>query len=460
VNFRRAQPDLVSKDVTVSRVMDTRDVGEDSQPALLDGESILPAELLISVWRRRRFVAKAFAVGLLASAIVSLLIPPKYEATTRIMPPEKQGIAGLAAMLAAAGTDKAGSLVGGMLSDAVGLKSTGALYVGVLKSSSVQDALIDRFGLRDVYNVRYNKDARERLSDNTEINEERKSGIISVTVTDRSRQRAMEMARAYIDSLNELTSQLNTSAAHRERLFVEDRLKTVKADLDLAAKDFSEFSSKNLTLDVREQGKAMMAGAAELTGELIAAESQLRGLGEIYSPNNVRVRTLQARITELRRKLSELRGLNSNPDDPSAGAGDFGVSIATLPALSVRYYDLYRRVKIQETVFEILTKEYELAKIEEAKELPTIKVLDQAKLPETKASPKRLIITLLGAIVAAILASAYIMFSIRLRSLGLSHPLNRFGLEVQEGLTDDWIDLRKHAARISHAASHLRLRKR
>lgn len=420
-------------------------LGETPQTVLVEGEPSVMAELLMGAWRERRFIAKAFAIGLLASAILSLLIPAKYESTTRIMPPEKQGLAGLAAMLAAAGTDKAGSLVGNMVSDAVGIKSSGALYIGVLKSTTVQNTLIDRFDLRKVYHVRYQKDAREELSDNTDISEDRKSGIISVTVTDRSRERAMQMARAYLDILNELTSQLNTSAAHRERLFIEDRLRAVKQDLDGASKDLSDFSSKNLTLDVKEQGKAMVEGAAALTGELIAAESQLSGLEQIYTSSNVRVRSLQARVTALKHKLSELRGSNVDAADPNADTGgDFGISIAKLPALGVSYYDLYRRVRIQETVFEILTKQYELAKIEEAKELPSIKTLDEARLPETKASPKRTMITLLGGILAAILATAYIMFSVRLRTMSVSHPLNLFGLEVREGLADDWAILQTY----------------
>jgi len=416
--------------------------------AAVEGESRFLSNLLLTVWRERRFVVRAFGVGLLAAALVSLLIPAKYESTTRIMPPEKHGLGGLATMLAAAGGgsgDGASSLVGGVVSDAIGVKSSGAIYVGVLQSATVQDALIDHFNLRKVYGVKYEKDARERLADYTDISEDRKSGIISITVTDRSRELAMQMAGAYVDNLNGLTAQLNTSAAHRERLFIQDRLKEVKEDLDTASKDLSEFSSKNLTLDVKDQGKALMESTAAVAGELIASESQLSGLEQIYTSNNVRVRSLQARIAELKRKLAELRG--SDMDSATAGEGtadDFGVSIAKLPALGVTYSDLYRRVKIQETVFEILTKQYELAKVEEAKEIPTIKVLDEAKLPETKSSPKRTAITLLGALLAAMLATAYIMVSARLRTMSASHPLSLFGLEVREGLGDDWALLRSH----------------
>jgi uncharacterized protein involved in exopolysaccharide biosynthesis len=435
-----------------------------SPRAAVEGEPQFLSDLLLTVWRERRFVARAFGVGLVVAALVSLLIPPKYESTTRLMPPEKQGLGGLAAMLATAGSgggDGASSLVGGMVSDAMGIKSSGAIYIGVLNSSTIQDTLINQFDLRKVYGVRYKKDARERLSGATDISEDRKSGIISITVTDLSRERSMQLARGYVDGLNGLTAQLNTSAAHRERLFIEERLKAVKQDLDAASKDLSEFSSKNLTLDVKEQGKAMMEGTAALAGELIAAESELSGLEQIYTPNNVRVRSVQARVGELKRKLGELRG--SDAGAPSAGDGtadDFGVSIAKLPALGVTYYDLYRRVKIQETVFEILTKQYELAKVQEAKEIPTIKVLDEATLPETKSSPKRTIITVSGAFLAAMLATGYVMVSARLRTVSASHPLSLFGLEMREGLGSDWAWLQGHTPPpVLRLISRIRLRK-
>jgi len=407
------------------------------------------SELSMGLWRERRFVAKAFAIGFLVGAVISLLIPPQYESTTRIMPPEKQGISGLAAMLAATGggggsDDKASSLVGGLVSDAMGLKTSGAVFVGVLKSATVNDSIINQFNLRKVYRVRYLKDAREELADRTSIEEDRKSGIIAITVTDRSPQRAMEMARAYPDNLGHLTAQLNTSAAHKERVFLEERLKQVKLDLDDASKALSDFSSKNLTLDVKEQGKAMVSGAATLEGELIAVESQLSGLEQIYTANNVRVRSLQARVNQLKNKLAEFRGSSEAPGEGTLNGGDFAVSIAKLPVLGLKYYDLYRRAKIQETVFEILTKQYELAKIEEAKEVPAIKVLDQAQIPETKASPKRVLITLMGALIAAILAACYILASLHWSRIGASHPMNLFGLEVREGLSEDMHFVRSH----------------
>jgi len=414
-------------------------------PFLLGQESSFGADLLPLIWRERRFIAKAFFVGFAAAAIVSLLITPTYEATTRIMPPEKQGMNGLATMLAAAGEDKAGSVVGSIMSDAMGFKSSGALYVGVLHSSAVEDRLIDQFDLRKVYKARYLKNAELRLSNNTDINEDRKSGIISITYTDPSPQRAAEISAAYVQTLNQLMADLNTSSAHRERMFLEERLKAVKQELDADSKTLSDFSSKNLTLDVKEQGKAMLEGAATLEGQLIAAESQLSGLEQIYTSNNVRVRSLQARVEVLKQKLSQLRGSNAPGDDANgSGSDDFGISIAKLPALGVTYFDLYRQVKIQEIVFETLTKQYELAKVEEAKELPSIKVLDPAMVPEYKTNPKRSLITIVGAMLAGILAMAYVMASSKLSGMSASHPLSLFGLEVREGIGEDLRLLRDH----------------
>jgi uncharacterized protein involved in exopolysaccharide biosynthesis len=401
----------------------------------------MPMQIAFSLWQDRRFIVKAFFLGTIVAAIISFLIRPEYEATMRLMPPEKQGLGGLAAMLAG-GDDKTGSLVGGLMSSAAGLKSSGALSIGVLKSATLQDDIIRQFDLRKVYSKRYQMDARQELSDRTDFDEDRKSGIIAITVRDRSPSRAMQIAQAYGDDLGRLMATLDTSAAHRERVFLEDRLAQVKEGLDIDAKALSDFSGKNLTLDVKEQGKAMMTGAVALEGQLVALETELSGLEQIYAPNNVRIRSMQGRVNELRKKLAEIKGNADIPED--VGGGEFGVSIAHLPQVGLAYTDLYRSARIQEAVFETLTKQYELAKIEEAKSVPSIKILDPALLPEKKSSPKRTLITLFGGVFAAIVAAIYVMTSSQLKVINQSHPLGQLGSEVKAGLRRDWEWIRSH----------------
>src|SRR5260221_241525 len=141
-------------------------------------------------------------------------------------------------------------------------------------------------------------DARKDLADHTSISVDRKSQIISITVTDRSPQRAAAMAHAYAEELDRLVAELSTSSARRERIFLEGRLQAVNQDLEAAEKDFSQFASKNTAIDVKEQGKAMVEAAAMLQGQLIAAQSQYEGLREIYTDNNPRVSTVKAGIDE------------------------------------------------------------------------------------------------------------------------------------------------------------------
>jgi uncharacterized protein involved in exopolysaccharide biosynthesis len=363
------------------------------------------AEHLRLLWTSRRLLLRAIAVGLIASILTAFLIPKSYTSTTQLMPPDPQSTSGMAMMAALAA--KAGGGLGAVAGDMLGLKSSGALFIGVLKSQTSQEHLIEQFDLRKVYRQRLVVDARTDLDENTSIKEDKKSGIITISVTDHSPQRAAAIAKAYVDELNSLVSELSTSSAHRERVFLEDRLKVAKHDLDDATSQLAQFSSKNNTLDIQQEGKAMLDAAGALAGEMIAGQSQLEGLRRIYTDNNSRVKALSARVAELRKELEKLggtqaNGVNRDASSPGRAVAQAGVmpypTIRSLPLLGAKYADYYRVAKIQETVYELLTEQYELAKVQEAKETPSVKILDPAKVPEKKSFPPRLLIMLLGTV--------------------------------------------------------------
>ena len=383
------------------------------------------------LWKNRRFLAQAIFAGLCVGLVVALLIPSRYESTVQLMPPDSQsgGLAMLAALTAKAGGGSGGGL-GAVAGDLLGVKSSGALFVGILKSRTLQDRLIDRFQLKKVYSVKHTEDARKTLSENTAASEDRKTGIVTVTVTDHDPKRAAAIAQAHIEELNQLSAQLSTSAAHRERVFLEERLIAVKRDLDDAAKKFSQFASKNVALDIKEQARAMVEAAAAIQGEMIAAESELKGLEQIYTSSNVRVRAIQARISELQRQLQKLGGKAPSETDPLASSDALYPSIRELPILGVTWADLYRRTKIQETVFEILTQQYELAKVQEAKETPSVKVLDAAVVPEEKSFPPRVLITVLGGLVLFCGAAMWVFARERWNETDASDPGKMFAREV------------------------------
>jgi capsule polysaccharide export protein KpsE/RkpR len=364
------------------------------------------------MWAHRRWLYQVGLYALLASALIAFLIPKRYETTERLMPPDNQGSSGLlmaaAAMTSGGGASGAAGGLGGLASDFLGLKSSSDIFVGILGSRTVADKLIEQFDLKKVYSDSRMEDARKDLAQHTYVSVDRKSQIISIVVTDRSPQRAAAMAQAYTEELNHLVAELSTSSARRERIFLEGRLQTVNKDLEEAERNFSQFASKNTAIDVKEQAKAMVGAAATLQGEMIAAQSQYEGLRQIYTDSNPRVRTVKARIDELQRQLDKLGGKGESATDIAASApGDsLYPSIRKLPLLGVEYADLYRKSRIQETVLEVLTREYEMAKVQEVKEIPAVKVLDPAPIPERKSFPPRLLIIFIGtatAIVAAML---------------------------------------------------------
>ena len=397
-------------------------------------------EQLRFLWARRSFLAKVFGLGLLAGLLIAFLIPVRYDSTVQLMPPDSQ--TGTSAMMMAALTAKAGaaSSLGSMAGDLLGVKSNGALFVGVLGSRTVLDRLVQRFDLKKVYGVRLDEDARKKLASKTSVVEDRKSGIISITVTDHDAKRAAALSGAYVDELNTLTAQLSTSGAHRERVFLEGRLTAVKKDLDDASVKFSQFASKNATIDIKDQGRAMVDAASRLEGERIAAESELRGLEEIYTANNVRVRAIKARIGELQTQIEKMGGkpgangqagtASSSSTDTGDSSQDLYPSIRKLPLLGVTWADLYRNTKIQETVFEVLTQQYELAKVDEAKETPSVKLLDAPVVPERKSFPPRTIITLFVGFLCLGIAVVALFFQSQWNETDARDPGKQFAQEV------------------------------
>jgi capsule polysaccharide export protein KpsE/RkpR len=358
------------------------------------------------LWMHLRVIQRAALIGLLAGILLAFAIPKRYESTTQLMPPDGQSGSGIA-MIAALSAKTSGGLAP-LAGDLLGMKSSGALFVGILRSITVEDRIIERFNLSHVYGTRYAQDARNMLAANTNIGEDRKSGIISITVTDSDPKRARAIAGSYVDELNQLVAELSTSSAHRERVFLEDRLTGVKRDLDQASEDFSQFASKNKTVDIKEEARAMLQGAATIEGQLIAAESQLKELQAIYTDNNVRVRAVQSRIAELRRQMEKLGGSASEKAQADS-ASSTHPSLTNLPLLGVTYADLYRRMQIQEAVYESLTQQFELAKVQEAKETPSVKVLDPATLPERKSFPPRLIIIFVCTFSAIVVTAIFLI---------------------------------------------------
>jgi uncharacterized protein involved in exopolysaccharide biosynthesis len=391
------------------------------QPGRAAEYTLAVLDLLAPHRRRLLFVGLA---GLISFTAIAFLIPKRYEATARLMPPDQSS--STAAMMSSL-MARGGDVLAAVGTDVLGIRTPGATVVGVLNSRTVADDLINQFDLRKTYSVKNYLDARKLLQKRTEIAEDKKSGIITINVQDRDPQQAAQLARAYIDDLNLRIEKLTTSAARREREFLEERLKDIKRQLDESTLQLSRFSSRNMTFDPQIQGKAMIEAATTLQGQLIAAQTELSGLEQIYGPENSRVKAASARVRELHSKLRGLSGAGKYSGDNS---GQLGPSLEQLPLLGNTYYDLARQAKINETVFEVLTKQYELAKVQEAKEVPSIRVLDEPVVPEKKVWPPRIFIIVIGTLLTLIGGIIYFIAADKYQQLPSDDPrkllANRF----------------------------------
>jgi uncharacterized protein involved in exopolysaccharide biosynthesis len=375
------------------------------------------AELGMAIWWRRRWMAKVIGLGTLVAIGIALLIPNKYTSTARLMPPDAQALSSTSLLSALTGSGPVASM--GVLRSA---PTPGTVFIGILNSRTAQDDLINRFDLLHVYHCKFYIDCRGMLAAQTAIKENSADGIISITVIDGDRYRARDITEAYVEELDKLVNSLSTSSARREREFLEQRLKSIKTDLDANSRALSQFSSRNATLNPQSQGQSLLEAAARLQSELVTAQAELSGLKAQYADDNVRVREARASIDELQSQLRKMGSTGGDVDGANLKPGQVYPSLRELPILGVTYSDLSRQLVMQENIYETLTRQYELAKVEEAKEIPPVKVLDEPQVAERKSLPHRMIIVILGTILSAFAGITWVLACMLWKLSKESHP--------------------------------------
>jgi capsule polysaccharide export protein KpsE/RkpR len=361
------------------------------------------ADFLRTCWLKRRMIFGIVAVGILASLLYALVLPNMYVSTTTLMPPDNTSP--YSSIMGLLSPGSAAAQLGG---EALGLNTPSDLFIGILKSRNVQDGLINGLDLAHHYRSRDVEEARKSLEGATKIDEDRSSGVIMISVTDTNPVTASRIAGGYVEELNRVVTDNATSAARRERIFLEERVKEVKQNLDDSAKQLSQFSTKSGAIDISSQTRSMVEEGLRLQAELIDGRSQLAALRQTYSEDNSRVRALEAHNTELQKELDKMGGLTQGSGANTGANESPYITADELPALGVTYFDLERKVRVDEALWETLTKQYEAAKVEEAEEIPTVEVLDRANVPLRKSSPSRRLIVELGAILSFAFACALV----------------------------------------------------
>lgn len=357
--------------------------------------------ILIAVWVRRRRIVLSGVCGACAGGALALCLPDQYTSSASLMPPDAASLNQPSAINM---TGTAPISLGASLASQ---RTPGATVIGILSSRSAEDALIQRYDLLQHYGTPSLDAARKELLDNSNFDEDKKSGIVTIKVTDRDRVHARDLAQAYVDEVNILLNTLSTSAAGKEHTFLEARLAAVKAQLDKSSADLSAFSSKHETLNPTGQGAALIQTQALMKEQLVTAQSELAGLQAVYSDRNVRVQTARARVATLQGQLHQMSVSPSAEGEPAAAGSP---SLRQLPLLAVTYADLSRQVAAQQAVYETLTKQAEISRVQEAKDTPVAKQLDTPVAAEKHSSPHRLLICLAGCVLGALGAGAWFAF--------------------------------------------------
>lgn len=337
-----------------------------------------------------------FLVAGVLTFIIALFLPKWYTSSATLFPPEKDtGGLGLASSLLSGGLS---SLISGSGMSLPAFATLSDVYASILKSRVVAEDVIDEYNLQEVYGIKSREKTLEALAAHFNVTVE-PDGMIRIYCEDKDPERAAAMVGTFVEALNRINAESRSSKASETRKFVEERLDQTKIDLVAAEEDFKKFQEQNHTVSLPDQVSAMITSMAQLKSEQVVAEVELGVLKRTFLPSHTQVKQQEAKIEEIKKQISLLE-----KGSPGISAGDpLSIPFSEAPGLGLQLVRLTRNLKIQETIFELLTEQYEQAKIQENRDTPTVQLLDPPAVPEHKSSPKRAIMALMAGILSLLL---------------------------------------------------------
>lgn len=357
---------------------------EDGEVGLLDA--------LVLLAERKRTVLRVAGVCILLAAIVAFLLPKEYTAKVLLLPPQHSN--SIATELASQ-MGNLGSLAQ-LAGPGLGIKNPNDMYVALLKSRTVEDAMVKDYGLMQEYHERYLSEARKKFEHYTDVDGSGKDGLIHISVEDRNPQRAAELANGYVAQFRLLSEHLAITEASQRRLFFQQQLEQAKdnlADAEVALKKTEETTG---LIQLDAQARALIESAAMLRAQIAAKQVQIQALSTYATGQNAQLIEAQQELASLQAQLARLGGSDQSPTSLIVPKGK-------VPEAGLEYVRRLRDVKYYETVFDILARQYEIAKLDEAKEGAIIQVVDPAIPPDRKSFPPRALIIVCAAVFGVLL---------------------------------------------------------
>lgn len=362
-----------------------------------EGTDILAVLIVLAGWKK--WIAGAIATTTAVVAVVVMLLPNRYTATARILPPQQQSQAVSAAVM---GQLAGAGAFGAMAGSGLGLKNPNDIYVGMLKSRTVEDALVRRFELMKVYRDGRRSDAEKDLEKASSISSS-KEGFINISVEDEDRRRAAAIANAYVEELRILMQHVAVTEAGQRRLFFEQQVKEAKDNLAAAEDALKKTQEKTGVIQLDGQAKAIIESVVELRAKIRAKEVQIQAMRSFATNQNPDYLVANQELAGLRAQLAQMESQQGE------GGGDIAIPTGNVPEAGLEYARRVRDVKYYESVFELLAKQYELAKLDEARQGAVVQVIDAAIEPDRKSSPRRGIIIVLACVIAGLGSSLLVI---------------------------------------------------
>jgi tyrosine-protein kinase Etk/Wzc len=368
-------------------------------------------DILLVLARDSRQIALIAFIAALIGLVVGFFLKPTYTAKAIILPPQQeqssasQLLGSLGALASIGGGGGAGGGAGSLL------KSPADMYIGILQSQTIADQLIKQFDLKSVYRTRTMIDSRAALKKHTEF-ESQKDGLIHITVEDHNAKRASDLANGYIDALYRMNSTLALTEASQRRLFFGQQVEDEKEALNKAEDDLAATQVKTGLIQPAGQAELIIRTIAQVQAEISYDQVALEGLLTSSTEQNPEVQRLRQEITALQGQLSKLQS-----DQKKLQPGDVEIPAGLVPQEALEYERKFRDAKYHEALFELLSKQYEAARIDEAKSAPVIQVVDRATPPDKKSGPHRLLVALGAGFAGALLASLWFLAANAWRSM-------------------------------------------
>lgn len=353
-------------------------------------------EVLTRLARHKRLIAGVTSALMLIGVLYSFMLPVLYTATTRIMTPQQSQSSAtlLMSQLMGAGTGPLAAVAGSGL----GIKSPNDNYIGMLNSRPVADAIIQKFDLEKVYRLRNMTSARKKLAASTKISTE-KSGFLVVSVTDNDKNRAAQIANAYTEELRVFTKTLAVTEASQRRLFYEEQLKRANEDLIAAEIAFRQIQEKKGLVELDAQAKALITGLTEQRAQIAMKRVELGALRSYSTENNPEVQLVEKQIASLEGESARMEQSGHSLESNNLGLQD-------LAGAGVDYLRAEHELQYRQIMFDLLLKQCDAARLDEAKDGAIIQVVEPAIPPDIKSSPHRsqiiVLFTLLGCLGACL----------------------------------------------------------